>query len=95
MEWSAIIQLIDPKLFIVVASCWVLGYILKSAPGIPNWTIVIYVTLFAVLFAVWMLGPQPEIVLQGILCGAVSVYGYEFYKGIKGAKKDIEEGGKQ
>lgn len=88
MEWSAIIQLIDPKLFIVVAACWVLGYILKQTPKIPNWSIVFYVTLFATAFSVWMLGTKPEIILQGILCGAVSVYGYEFLKSIKGAAED-------
>lgn len=88
MEWTAIINLIDPKLFIVVAACWVLGYILKQTPKVANWSIVFYVTLFAVAFAVWMMGPKPEIILQGILCGAVSVYGYEFLKAVKGAKGD-------
>ncbi|QGQ97046.1 hypothetical protein EHS13_20225 [Paenibacillus psychroresistens] len=92
MEWSAILNLIDPKLFIVVAACWVLGYILKQTPAVPNWSIVFIVTSFATGFAVWMMGPQPEIILQGILCGAVSVYGYEFIKGIKGAKEDIQDG---
>jgi hypothetical protein len=90
MEWSAILNLIDPKLFIVVAACWVLGYILKQTPKVPNWSIVLLVTLFAIIFSVWMMGPKPEIILQGILCGAVSVYGYEFLKGIKGAKKEID-----
>lgn len=88
MEWSTLLNFIDPKLLIVVAACWVLGFILKQTPAVPNWTIVFYVTLFAVVFAVWMLGSKPEIILQGILCGAVAVYGYEFTKGIKGAAED-------
>lgn len=94
MEWSTLLSLIDPKLFIVVAACWVLGYILKQTPKVPNWTIVFFVTLFATGFAVWMMGPQPEVILQGILCGAVSVYGYEFIKAIKGAGQDIKDGSK-
>jgi hypothetical protein len=83
MEWSAIFQLIDPKLFIVVAVCWVIGFILKRTPIVPNWTIVFIVMVFAIIFAIWMLGATPEIILQGILCGAVSVYGYEAVKAIK------------
>ncbi|QGQ93963.1 hypothetical protein EHS13_03100 [Paenibacillus psychroresistens] len=91
MEWSAIAQLIDPKLIIVVAACWVLGFILKQTPKVANWSIVFYVTLFAIVFAVWMMGPTPEVILQGILCGAVSVYGYEFIKSLKGAQEESKE----
>lgn len=86
MEWSTIIQLIDPKLFIVVATCWVLGYILKQTPRVPNWSIVFLVTTFAIVFTIWMLGNSPEVILQGILCGAVAVYGHQIFKSAKQAK---------
>ena len=41
MDWNMIWQLIDPKLLIVVAVCWVIGYVLKQTPRVPNWGIVI------------------------------------------------------
>jgi len=80
MEWRLIIELLDPKLMIVLAVCWIWGYILKRTPRVPNWSIIFIVMAIAVLFAVWMLGWGPLALLQGVLCGAVAVYGYEAYK---------------
>lgn len=84
MDWTTVINLIDPKLFIVVAACWVLGYILKQTPKVPDWSIVYVVTVFSLAFAVWMVGFTPAGLLQGLLCGAVAVYGNQL---IKQAKK--------
>ncbi|WP_240421678.1 phage holin family protein [Paenibacillus periandrae] len=92
MEWNAIAQLIDPQLFLVLAACWIIGFALKQSPKVPNWTIIIFVTVFAVVFSLLILGPSPQSVLQGILIGAVAVYGYEVYKAVKQAGK---EGGKR
>ncbi|MNP84130.1 hypothetical protein D3C76_1833090 [compost metagenome] len=60
---------------IVVVACWIIGYVLKQTPKVPDWTIVYGVTLVAVVFVVVMLGFNPQSILQGILCGAVAVYG--------------------
>ena len=38
MEWNVIMNLIDPSLYIVIAACWIIGFILKQTPKIPNWT---------------------------------------------------------
>lgn len=86
-EWSTLINFIDPALLIVVACCWVLGAILKRTPHVPDWSIVYIVTLFAVVFALWMTEFAPEAILQGILCGAVAVYGHQL---IKQGKKGVD-----
>ncbi|GKU79278.1 phage holin family protein [Paenibacillus sp. L3-i20] len=80
MEWNAIYQLIDPKLIIVVAVCWVVGFILKQTPKVPNWSIVYIVTAVALLLAVWLIGWGAEAVIQGILAGAVAVFGHQIVK---------------
>ena len=91
MEWSAIIQLIEPKLLIVVVACWVLGYILKNTPSVPDWSIVYWVTAFAIVFTIWLLGFVPEAILQGLMCGAVAVYGNQLLKQAKKASDDKGE----
>jgi len=83
MDWTTLTNMIDPKLLIVVAVCWALGYILKQTPRVPDWTIVFIVTAASVGFTVWMLGVTPESFLQGILCGAVAVYGHQIVKQAK------------
>ncbi|ASA26356.1 phage holin family protein [Paenibacillus donghaensis] len=80
MEWNAIANFIKPELLIVVAVCWVIGYILKQTPRVPDWTIIYLVTLGAVVLVSLTLGFNAESVLQGILCGAVAVYGNQLVK---------------
>ncbi|MDR9855986.1 phage holin family protein [Paenibacillus sp. VCA1] len=80
MDWNTIYNLIDPKLMIVIALCWVIGYILKRTPRIPDWCIVYVVTLAAVLLTIWLLGFGPEPIIQGILAGAFAVYGNQLVK---------------
>ncbi|MFX3631838.1 MAG: phage holin family protein [Candidatus Pristimantibacillus sp.] len=90
MEWNAIFELIKPELFIVVAACWVIGFILKQTPQVPNWIIVYVVTAAGILIVTVMLGFNAESVLQGLLCGAVAVYGHQLVKQVKdGADKDV------
>ncbi|MEB9895737.1 phage holin family protein, partial [Bacillus cereus] len=76
-------KLIDPALFIVVAVCWVVGFILKKTPQVKDWTIIYIVTAIAVLLTVWMLGFGPESIIQGVLCGAFAVYGHQAVKQMK------------
>lgn len=88
MEWNAIVNLIDPALLIVVAACWVLGYVIKQTPKVPDWSIVYIVTVFAIVVTLLLQGLTITSVLQGILCGAVAVYSNQL---IKQAKKSGEE----
>lgn len=90
MEWNAIVNLIDPRLFIVVAVCWVVGFIIKQTPNVPDWCIIYIVTAVAIVFAVLLIGMTAEVIMQGILCGAVAVYGNQL---IKQAKKGGEKNG--
>ncbi|MDT0123859.1 phage holin family protein [Paenibacillus sp. RRE4] len=83
MDWSTVFSLIDPKLFIVLAACWVLGIAIKRIPRIPDWTIIFIITVFAILMTCWLLGWSPESLIQGILVGAFSVYGNEALKQAK------------
>ncbi|WP_106769075.1 phage holin family protein [Paenibacillus faecalis] len=88
MEWNIIFELIDPRLFLVVAVCWVIGYILKRTPRVPDWSIVYIVVLFAVIFAVGLIGWSTEAIIQGILTGAFAVFGHQ---AVKQAREGMRE----
>lgn len=88
MDWNMIWQLIDPKLIFVVAACWIIGYVLKRTPNVPDWSIVYVVVVFAALLTVWMLGWSAESLIQGILAGAFAVFGHQ---AVKQAKKSGED----
>ncbi len=83
MDWNIIYGLIDARLIIVVAACWVVGFILKKTPKVPDWTIVYIVTVFAVVLSAALLGFGADSVLQGILAGAFAVYGHQIVKQTK------------
>jgi 4-hydroxybenzoate polyprenyltransferase len=80
VDWETLFGLIDPSLFVVVAACWALGYILKQTPRVPDWTIVYIVTVAAVAVVVAMQGLTVQAVIQGVLCGAFAVYGHQVVK---------------
>ncbi|WP_019636643.1 phage holin family protein [Paenibacillus fonticola] len=89
MNWNDIFELIHPVLFGVVAACWVIGFVLKKTPKVPDWSIIYIVTVVAVLLTVWLLGWGPESFIQGILTGAFAVYGNQFVKqAMKGADRE-------
>lgn len=80
MIWETVFGLIDTKLLIVVAVCWVIGYTLKKTPRVPDWTIVYIVTVAAVLLSCGLLGWTVEAVIQGVITGACAVYGHQLVK---------------
>lgn len=88
MEWNAVSSFIKPELLLVLTVCWVIGYILKQTPRVPDWTIIYIVTLLAISVVCLMQGLSPDSVLQGILCGAVAVYGNQL---VKQTKKGVDE----
>ncbi|MCM3747471.1 phage holin family protein [Paenibacillus pasadenensis] len=91
MDWTFINALIRPELGGVLAVCWIVGYILKQTPRVPDWSIVYAVTVVGVLMACLLLGGSVESIIQGVLCGAVAVYGYQLIK--QTAKGASGEGG--
>lgn len=88
MEWASVITFVDPSLLIVVVACWIIGYVVKQTPQIPDWSIVYIVTLIAIVIVVAMQGFDVDAVLQGVLCGAVAVYGNQIIKQVKKAGDD-------
>ncbi|SDR81010.1 Phage holin family Hol44, holin superfamily V [Paenibacillaceae bacterium GAS479] len=80
MDWTFINALIKPELGGVLAVCWIVGYMLKRTPRVPDWGIVYAVTAVGILMACLLLGLSVESVIQGVLCGAVAVYGYQVVK---------------
>jgi hypothetical protein len=80
MDTSLIAGFIDPQLAIVVAVCWVLGAVFKRTPQVPDWTIIYIVTVAAVVIVGVLQGWTALSLLQGVLCGAVSVYGNQIVK---------------
>lgn len=83
MDWNIIWTLIDPKLLIVVAACWIVGLALKQTPRVPDWSIVYVVVIVAVLLTCWLLGWGAESLIQGILAGAFAVFGHQVVKQAK------------
>ena len=83
MDWNIVYGLIDARLLIVVAACWVIGYVLKKTPKVADWTIVYIVTAAAVVLTVGLIGFSVEAVIQGILAGAFAVYGHQIVKQTK------------
>ncbi|KOP65147.1 hypothetical protein AMS62_07725 [Bacillus sp. FJAT-18019] len=80
MEWNVIFQLIEPQLFMVVAACWVIGYVLKQTPKVPNWSIVYVVMVISILFTTGLSYWSAETIIQGILAGAFAVFGHQAVK---------------
>ncbi|WP_211184709.1 phage holin family protein [Paenibacillus lemnae] len=80
MGWTVIYEMIDPRLLMVVSACWVIGYILKNTPKVPDWSIVYIIIAVAIGLTSWMLGWNVGSVIQGILAGAFSVLGHQAVK---------------
>ncbi|WP_028560473.1 phage holin family protein [Paenibacillus pinihumi] len=91
MEWNIIFELIDPRLMVVVAACWILGVALKHTPGVPSWSIIYHVIIAAILLSVWLIGFGPESVIQGVLAGAFAVFGHQFVKQAKEARTNDKD----
>lgn len=83
MQWNMIFELIDPRLFIVVAACWVIGFILKKTPKVPDWSIVYLVLIIAVWLTIGLIGWSVEALIQGILAGAFAVFGHQAVKQVQ------------
>lgn len=80
MEWSMIFEYINPELIVVVIACWIIGYVFKQTPFIPDWSIVYLVGVVAIVFVCLIQGFTVQAIIQGILCGAVAVFGHQAVK---------------
>ncbi|MEK5165966.1 hypothetical protein GNQ08_29650 [Paenibacillus macerans] len=89
--WGIVANYISPELATVVVVCWIIGFVLKQTPRIPDWSIIYIVTAFSIVFALFLCGFTVQAIIQGILCGAFAVYGNQFIKQFKksGSAKDV------
>lgn len=93
MDWTSVITFIDPALLIVIVACWVVGYALKQIQRIPDSSIIFVVTAFAIVVVSLTQGWNVNSLLQGILCGAVAVYGNQIVKQVKKVgDNDVDSG---
>lgn len=90
MEWDIVQSFIKPEFLIVVVVAWVLGYMVRTVPKIPNWSIVFIVTAYTIVTVVVIEGWSAQALMQGILCGAVAVYGNQLVKQTKRAAREPE-----
>lgn len=88
MDWGTIAGLIDTRLLLVLAACWVIGYGLKRTPLVPDWSILYIVIVVAALLTAGVIGFTVEAAIQGIIVGAVAVTGHQAVKQAKEAVGD-------
>lgn len=108
MDWTTIIQFIKPELFILVIFIWCLGLFLKKVPSFTDEWMIPFILLgtsivFAILYIAIVVGEGfsatviVSAVMQGVIIGALSVFGNEtikqlFVKRLKdSSKKDVRK----
>ncbi|MCM3748018.1 phage holin family protein [Paenibacillus pasadenensis] len=93
MDASVIQGLIKPELAAVVAVCWIIGFGLKHTPKVADWMLIYGVTTVGIVFTCFSLGWNVDSVIQGILCGALAVYGNQLFKQtVQALKKEDRDG---
>lgn len=75
-----ILTYLNEGTLIIVAVLLVLGKIIKTIPGIPNWVIPIVLMVPGVIGTMAIYGWTGANAIQGILAVAVAVYGNQIYK---------------
>ncbi|CDN41218.1 phage holin family protein [Paenibacillus sp. P22] len=89
MSLDSLSEVLDPGLAIVVAACWVIGMILKGTPQIPDWSIVYVVTALAVVLAMALQGWTLHNALEGLVAGAMAIYGHQLFKQTREAVQSV------
>lgn len=80
MDFGLVQSYLDPKMLIVIAALWVVGYLLKVSPIIPDKWIIWALTLLALVYAVIVLGFTGEAFIQGIIAAGIAVYTNQLVK---------------
>jgi hypothetical protein len=91
MDWSKVMEFIQPELFIVVAFLWCLGLFLKKLPKFKaDWQIpfillgvsiiitILYISI--VLGSGWSAAVIVSCIIQGVIVAALAVFGNEALK---------------
>lgn len=78
------LMLINENCLILVPVLNIIGYLLKSTPNIPNWTIPYFLCILGILGCCLVVhGFTLNGILQGILVSGASVLFYDSWHGIK------------
>lgn len=88
MEAAMLQEYIVPEILILIPVLWLVGYFIKQTPKIPNWSVVWILLTIGVLASLFIIGPNVNGVIQGVLATGISVLGYDLVKQTKaGADK--------
>ena len=98
---ESVIDFIRPELVILIAVLIIGGWFLKSAPGIPDWSIpfvlllasIVITTLYvcSVLGEGYSLASMVTAFIQAVLISGMAVYGNQVYKQIRYARSDTSD----
>lgn len=81
MEGSEAVSMIQHYIInealILIPVLWVIGYLIKQTPRIPDWAIVWILTIAGVVGGITIIGANSDGVIQGILVAGASVLGHQ------------------
>ena len=81
-----IVSFIPEQLALLVVALIVLGYGCKKVPELNNKYIPVILLVLGIVFSIWILGINPEAILQGILCWGVAIGANQTFKQFKKEK---------
>lgn len=82
-----LISFIPEQLLILVAALYVLGVGFKKYKQLDNKYIPVLLLILGIGFSVWVLGLNPNAVLQGVICWGISIGINQTYKQLKDGEK--------
>ncbi|MGO0861757.1 phage holin family protein [Clostridioides difficile] len=82
-----LISFIPEQLLVLVAALYILGFGCKTYKKLDNKYIPVVLLMLSVGFSVWMLGLNPNAVLQGVICWGISIGVNQTYKQLKDGDK--------
>ncbi|WP_231893428.1 phage holin family protein [Rossellomorea aquimaris] len=71
---------IHPQLTILVPALWVLGFVLKKTPRIPDWLIIWILLLVGVAASVWHLGFDLNGIANGFIATGAAITTHQSIK---------------
>jgi hypothetical protein len=103
MDWTKVMEFIQPELFLIVVFLWCLGLFLKRAPwfkaewqipfillGVSILITILYISI--VLNEGWSASVIVSCIIQGVIVAALSVFGNEALKQLR-VKRPLDKKG--
>ncbi|EGT3787883.1 holin [Clostridioides difficile] len=82
-----LISFIPEQLLILVAALYIIGKGCKKYKQLDNKYIPVVLLALGIGFSIWMLGLNPNAILQGIICWGISIGINQTYKQLKEENK--------